>query len=166
MYACAFKDVLGSSKNKSYSSNYIYIYIYIWVNKKKLHWWVCPFLFNSSPRVFFVLLGWLVRWEVTGRTVASRIYSKQHVAFLFSSYLAFYQCVSLASRWCIHSVVLTEDIDAPVLAHQQRTYIHTLYADTECSLKEHQWVTWLHTYIHEYIILCQSIKTTTTRYIK
>ena len=41
-------------------------------------------------------------------SAASRICSKQHVAFLYSSHLAFSLCVLLASRWCIHTVVLTQ----------------------------------------------------------
>ena len=49
--------------------------------------WVCPYFSCSVPLVSSVLLGWLVRWEVSGCTdavllsVAFRIYSKQHVAF-------------------------------------------------------------------------------------
>ena len=53
-----------------------------------------------------------VKWDVDGRTVlwgtASRICSKQCVAFLCSSYVAFCSSVSLASTWCIHRVVLTK----------------------------------------------------------
>ena len=57
----------------------------------------------------FILFGWLVWWEVSGRTtvvlldVASRIRSKQHVTFLSSSYQAFSLPIMLKSRWCRHS---------------------------------------------------------------
>ena len=58
------------------------------------------------------LLGWFVRREASGCTAAvlSRaifsIYSKQQFAFLRSSHLALYQCISFASQWCIHTLVL------------------------------------------------------------
>ena len=40
--------------------------------------------------------------------VTSRFSSKQHVAFFYSSHLAFSPYVLLASIWCIHTVVLTQ----------------------------------------------------------
>ena len=36
------------------------------------------------------------------------ICSKQHVALLCSSHLAFSLCILLASMWCIHTVLLTQ----------------------------------------------------------
>ena len=61
----------------------------------------------------FVLLGWFVRWVVSGRTtfllvVASRICSKWHVVFLCSSHPTFSPCVSLVSNWCTYAVVPTQ----------------------------------------------------------
>ena len=61
----------------------------------------------------FVLLGWFIRWEVSGCTsvvlwcTASMICSKQYVVFLCNSHLAFSQRVSFESRWGIHIVVPT-----------------------------------------------------------
>ena len=55
---------------------------------------ICPCVSNSAPYVLFILIGWFVRSEVSGCIavvlwgVASRICSKQHVAFLCSSHLA------------------------------------------------------------------------------
>ena len=57
--------------------------------------WVCPCFSSSVPYVLFVLLGWFVRWEVSGCTavvlweVASKIFCKQHAAFLCRFYQAF-----------------------------------------------------------------------------
>ena len=44
------------------------------------------------------------------RVVASRIYSKQHRAFLCSPYQAFATCDSFESKWCIYAVVLTQPL--------------------------------------------------------
>ena len=55
-----------------------------------------------------------LRWEVSGRTaavlcgVSSRISSRQHVAFLSCSHLAFSLRVLLVFMWCIHVVVNTQ----------------------------------------------------------
>ena len=61
------------------------------------------FIFASPTlHVLFILLGWFLRWEVSGRTAAvlwdatSKICSRQHVASLYSSHLAFSQCTSWA----------------------------------------------------------------------
>ena len=65
--------------------------------------WVCPCFSNSALHVLFVLLGWFVRLEINGHTAAvlwgaaSRICSKQPIAFLGSSHLAFSACILLAS---------------------------------------------------------------------
>ena len=59
-------------------------------------------------------LEWFVRWEVSDRTTtvlygtASRICSKQHAASLCSSYLVFSPSILLKSKWCNHTVVLTQ----------------------------------------------------------
>ena len=64
-------------------------------------------------RALFIFLGWFVRWEVSGCTyallldAASRIYLKQHLAFLSCSYFL-PPSVSLEIRWCICTVVLTQ----------------------------------------------------------
>ena len=58
------------------------------------------------------LLHKLVRWEVSGCTatvlwrIASRFCFKQHAEFLYSFHRAFSQCVLLASRLSIHTIVL------------------------------------------------------------
>ena len=31
----------------------------------ELRWWVCPCFSSSAQRVFFVLIGWFVRWEAS-----------------------------------------------------------------------------------------------------
>ena len=68
----------------------------------------------STLRVLFILLGLFMGFEVSSHTtpvlwcVASEICSKQHAAFLCSSYLDFLPCVSLTSNSCIQPVVLTQ----------------------------------------------------------
>ena len=68
---------------------------------------------SSALHVLFFLLGWFERWEASGCTavvllgVASRICSKQHIAFLRSSHLALSSVVSLESQRCYRTVVLT-----------------------------------------------------------
>ena len=55
----------------------------------------CSSVFSSALHVLIVLLGWFVRWEVNVLWgVASRVYSKLHMAFICSSYLAFSPSVS------------------------------------------------------------------------
>ena len=46
---------------------------------------ICLCYFIRAQYAFFVLFGWFVRWEVSGCTAASRIYSKQHLVSLCSS---------------------------------------------------------------------------------
>ena len=41
-------------------------------------------------------------------SVASRIYSRQHVAFFSSPHLAFSPRILFATMWCIHRAVLTQ----------------------------------------------------------
>ena len=71
---------------------------------------------SSAHHVLFVLLGLFVRWEASSRTatvlwsVTSRILSKQHIAFLGSSHLAFSQCILSASTWRIHIAILTQKL--------------------------------------------------------
>ena len=79
-------------------------------------------------------LEWFVRWEVNGCIaavlwgVASWICSKQHIAFLCSPYLAFSPYVLLMSRWCIHTVVLTQPQLGrnPVLFFAERSDFHMI----------------------------------------
>ena len=83
----------------------------------------------ALQHILLILLGWFVRWEASGLTThivcltwmvhemgvngltaavlhgaASRIYSKQHAAFLCSSHLAFSWGISLKSKWHYHSL--------------------------------------------------------------
>ena len=64
--------------------------------------WVCLNLFSRASHNVFVLLGWFVRWEAGGCTVAvlwgaaSRICWKQQIAFLCSSHLTFFHVF----WWC------------------------------------------------------------------
>ena len=67
---------------------------------------------SRTQHVLLVLLGWFVRWEVSGRTgavlkhVTSRIYLKQHTESLCSSHLAF--SVGVLLKWCNYTVVLIQ----------------------------------------------------------
>ena len=88
--------------------------IHVWESIRECCLWVCFYFSSSAPHVVFVFLGCFLRWEVSGRTTAvlwataSRIYSKQHVAFLCNFNLAFSLCILLASRLSKHTVVLTQ----------------------------------------------------------
>ena len=77
----------------------------------------------------------LMRWDVSCRTDAvlwatvSRIYSKMPATFLCSSHVAFTIGVSLESKWCNHTVVMTRLYLAriPVLFYQkERSDFHTI----------------------------------------
>ena len=63
---------------------------------------------SSPPHVLLVLLGWFVRWEVSGRKatvlwgVTSRICSEQHIASLSTSHLSLSPRISIESMWCSH----------------------------------------------------------------
>ena len=101
-------------------------HIHVSLSTREQRLWVLPYFSSSAPNVLFVVLKWILRWEVSGHTaavlweVASRIYSKQYVAFLRSFCLAFSPSVSLASRRCIYTVVVTRSLleRNPVLFHQ------------------------------------------------
>ena len=76
--------------------------------------WVRPCFSSSVSHALFVLFGWFLRWEVSGRIsvvlwdVVSRICPIDLVAFLCSSRLAFSLNASSESLWCIHTVELTQ----------------------------------------------------------
>ena len=65
---------------------------------------ICPY---SSSNVLFVLLGWFVTWDSSGR--AARVFwgasswnsSKHNIAFFCCFHQVFSPCVQLESRWCI-----------------------------------------------------------------
>ena len=65
---------------------------------------IYPYFFNSAQHVLFILLGWFVRWEVSGciaailLSAASKICSKQHIASFCSSHLVFFLGVLLKSK--------------------------------------------------------------------
>ena len=60
------------------------------------HLWISAYFSSSAQLVLFVLLGWFVRWKVIGCPgAASRVCSKHHIGFLFSSYLAFLPFIPL-----------------------------------------------------------------------
>ena len=66
-----------------------------------------------SQHALLILLLCFVRWEASGNTsavlrgIALSICSKQCLAFLCSSHLAFSRSILLESRWCSHSGVST-----------------------------------------------------------
>ena len=67
---------------------------------------VCSDFTSSIRRALLILLGCdRVAAGFFFSRASSRICSKRHVAFLFSSHLDFPQCFLLASRWCIHTVI-------------------------------------------------------------
>ena len=68
---------------------------------------ICSYFHNSARSVSCVLLGWFVKWEVSGRAAASRISSKQHTATLCSFYQPFSQRISGKSKQFNHAIVLT-----------------------------------------------------------
>ena len=93
---------------------------------------VRPYFNISTQHVLFVKLEWFMRWEESCRTAAillsvtSMISSKQRVALLCSSHLAFSAHVSLASMWCIYTVVLIQPQLGrnPVLFYQVIRFIY------------------------------------------
>ena len=81
---------------------------------EECHLWIHPYFSSSAQHVLFILLGWFVRWEASGHTAAVlynanyRICSKQHVAVLCKSNLAFSQSILLKSMRCIYTIVPTQ----------------------------------------------------------
>ena len=73
---------------------------------RELRLCVCPCFSNNDQHVLFVLLGWFLRWQLRGHTVAlllgitSRICSEQNAAVMCISHLAF--------MWRIRIVSLTQ----------------------------------------------------------
>ena len=67
------------------------------IEKRRL--WVRPFFSSSASHVLFILFEWFLRWEIGDRTAAvfwnviSRICSREHGTFLWSSHLTFSLCV-------------------------------------------------------------------------
>ena len=69
-------------------------------------------LLQGCSACLFVLHGWFVRWEVSGRTsgifsgAVSKHCSKQYTALLRSSHVAFFLSVSLKFMLCNRTIVL------------------------------------------------------------
>ena len=108
---------------KVFTSHPTMVCLYIGV-----HLWVCSYVTTSAQYILFILIEWFVRWEVSARTAASlsdtatsRTCSKQHVAFLYSSLLAFSPIASLMFRWCNHTEGPTQSQlgRIPVLFYQR-----------------------------------------------
>ena len=87
-----------------------HIHVYESIRERSL-WFRPKFSSNAWP-VLCVLFSWFVRWQVSGRTAAVLLgvasSSKQHVTFSSNSHLIFSPDISLASRWCICTVVLIQ----------------------------------------------------------
>ena len=83
-------------------------HVHVLVSIKEHGLW---FRLYFTPLVVAHMFGFFVRWEVGARTaavlgnIASRICSRQHAAFLLSSYLAFSPCV------CVHAVHPNSSMD-------------------------------------------------------
>ena len=96
--------------------------------------WVCPYISSSAQHVLFILHWWFVRWVISGSTAAFlwgatfRICWKQHTESLYSYHLAFSPSVSLKSKWCNHTVVLTQVQlrMIPFLFYQRDQSLHLL----------------------------------------
>ena len=83
--------------------------------------------FSSECSVCIARVGWFVGWEASGRTAAvlqgsaSNICWKPHATSLCMAHQAFSQSVSLESKWCRHTIVLTrlEPGRIPILPYQR-----------------------------------------------
>ena len=86
-----------------------------WIGFHK--WMLLMSLSLLLQHVLFVLLWWFVRWEVSGctvvvlKSVASKNCSKQHVAFLCSSHLAFSLCILISHNKIASQVWKTRKSD-------------------------------------------------------
>ena len=67
----------------------------------------------AHQHILLVFRWWFVRWEVSGRITdvlfgtASRICSKLSASFFCSFHLTFSPSISLNSKWCNHTILLT-----------------------------------------------------------
>ena len=84
-----------------------------WSSEKNIAFDFIPaFLAIQHVLFFFALLGWFVRWELSGHTTAflwvgmSRICSILRTGYLCSSHLAFSVRMQLKSSGCRHTVVV------------------------------------------------------------
>ena len=84
--------------------------VHVQLSRGECSWWVFSYFTNSSQ---YVLLGWFVRWEVSGRTTAvllgavSSICWKHPASFFCSSRLVFSLSISQEFRHCNRTVVPT-----------------------------------------------------------
>ena len=73
-------------------------------------------LFQQCSSCLFRFTWMFLTWGVSNHSAViswaftSRICSRLLVAFLCSSYQAFFLCILLAFKWCIHTVVLTQPL--------------------------------------------------------
>ena len=77
---------------------------------RKCRLWVSPYFSSCLTLVFFVLFRLFVRWQVVLQLhfcgmLLPGFPSNQHVVFFCNPHLAFPPCISLASMWCIHTIV-------------------------------------------------------------
>ena len=78
------------------------------------HLWVHPFFSSIGQYSLFILLGWFVKWELSGYITAvlwgaaSRIWSEQQTVSLCSSYVTFSPNISLKSKWRNYTEVLIQ----------------------------------------------------------
>ena len=82
----------------------------VFISRYRLSSFLLPWLFSGWS---VCVIGYFAWWEISGHTVvfmrvaASRICTKQHIAFLYICQLGFFLCVS-CSRWYIHTIVCTQ----------------------------------------------------------
>ena len=139
--------VKGLSLSLSLSlSIYVYIHIYIYVKKyihtlthththTRMHIYIYIYkLWQNYTKILYAVLN--KSWqqyptkqpEYMDIGIASRIFSKLHVAFLCCSHLAFSLGISLKSMWCINTVVWTQpQLERnPVYILSDRSHFHII----------------------------------------
>ena len=115
--------------------------------------WVLPYFSGSALRVLFVLLRWLMKWEVSSRTAAvlwgpaSRIYSER---FCVVPHLAFFHafCQSPGGAPYCSTDLVTAWKKSRFILSKRNSLSHT-HTHTH---------TYIHTYTHIYIVSPISIQ--------
>ena len=124
-------------------------------------------LFLQQCPVCLICLTWVV-CKIGGQWPANivallwgvmpRIYSKQHnIAFFCNSHLAFSSCILLESRWCIHTVVLTQpQLGRNQILSNQRKHISIWFIDLSIAV---------HTFASQILILLSVDEILLLRYV-
>ena len=100
------------SINSCWSSNHWHVHVLGSI--EECHLGGYQYVSNSIQHILFIFLGWIFemrgKWPYSCCLVGMLLprFVQNCIVFLFSSNLAFFPCVLLASMWCIHIVVLIQ----------------------------------------------------------